>query len=787
MENTIGFKACRMTIIFYIWLTAVINPLVVFAQQQVIPVHQHIEAPDVYDTGFARHVMRHEADGVKLWNRSLVEDDSPGAGTSNKGMFVEPVYGRRAIKKILEVKDNRCESARIIFYTLSTGSSETKALEVRVNGHKTTFTYRNRNQFGYVPIEPSWIKKGANEIILACPEAESPEEGYVIILARADEYEGRDRVANGQYGLQSVIGLHEENVQNTQERRVGSYSYISTDGGKSWSTKGKGLHSLSVAQYGIAHPPSDAGVNGEYCIRLNMEQYCAEGVLASEVIDLWEDTESPGILIPFTEVKALKMSLHGRAPENTNIEWQIRAGVTLDPLKEEDWTAWITVAEGTDAVAEPSGRWPLSATHWDTERAVTLPAVRYIQWRAVLSTRDPLVTPVVHSVDIGRDIFRKMTMPGNVIVTDVHNPSLTYSSTGFTYQEADRLWDTAVIDRDDLKAVVKDAKSEFDAIVKLLDFVSRRWVYGDPLVEYPRWNTIDMAERAHSMGNGGMCAQFAIYLAHVLTAMGYPARHVTVSGPGGHEVTEVWSNDYGKWIYLDPTQGADYYLYNTETGIPLSIYEMHNAYYKIWGITKPIDWMTPYSERLVLEKDYSKLPIDYSTTDPRLMLRDVNGVFRMAYDLAESIKIMPRNDYSHSLTPEPLQQGSMEWPWDGYINWYDELSPPKPQYSQYTDRVCDLWPTLNMVRFEAVPDIYCEKVFISMATFTPGFKTMQISVDGGDWKDSDEHFTWFLHSGKNKLEMRSVNGYGIAGPASVIACNYVIKHYPKASRTGSVD
>ena len=176
-------------------------------------------------------------------------------------------------------------------------------------------------------------------------------------------------------------------------------------------------------------------------------------------------------------------------------------GVTLDPLKEEDWTAWITVAEGTDAVAEPSGRWPLSATHWDTERAVTLPAVRYIQWRAVLSTRDPLVTPVVHTVDIGRDIFRKMTMPGNVIVTDVHNPSLTYSSTGFTYQEADRLWDTAVIDRDDLKAVVKDAKSEFDAIVKLLDFVSRRWVYGDPLVEYPRWNTIDMAERAHSMGN----------------------------------------------------------------------------------------------------------------------------------------------------------------------------------------------------------------------------------------------------------------------------------------------
>lgn len=774
------------------WLITVINPFAVFAQQQVISVQQHISAIDVYDKGFARNVMRHEDGGMKLWNHSLVENDSPGAGTSNKGMFAEPVYGRRAIKKILEVENNRCESARIIFFTLSTGSPEKKNLEVTVNGNKINFTYRNRNQFGYVSIEPSWIKKGKNEIILACPEAEGPEDGYVFILARADEYDSRNRISDGenpdgQYGIQNVIGLHDKQEQKEKENKIGSYSLISTDAGKSWSNKGKGLADLPVAQYGITSPSGDSGVIGEYCVRLNMEQYFTEGVLVSEVIDLWMDTDNPETLIPFTEVKNLNMSFHGIVPENTNIEWQIRAGVGLDPLSEKDWTPWVTVAEGADVSAEPSGRWPLLATHWDTERAVTLPKVRYIQWRAVLSTRDPLISPVVQSVDIHRDVVRKMTLPGNVIITDVHNPSLRYSSTGFTYQEADSLWNSAVIERDDLQAVVNDAGSEFDAIINLLDFVSRRWVYGDPLIEYPRWNTIDMAERAHSMGNGGMCAQYAIYLAHALTVMGYPARHVTISGPGGHEVTEVWSNDFRKWVFLDPTQGADYYLYNTDSGIPLNTLEMHEAYYEIWGITSPIDWMNSYSDRLVLEKDYSKLSIDYSTTDPRIMLRDVDGVFRMAYDLTESIKIMPRNDYSHSITPEPLQQGSMEWPWDGYINWYDELSPPKPQYSLHTDRECDLWPTLNMVRFEAVPDIYCEKIFISMATFTPDFETIQVSVDGGDWINSDEHFTWFLHSGKNRLEMRSVNRSGVAGPPSVIACNYVVKHYPKASRTGSVD
>lgn len=93
--------------------------------------------------------------------------------------------------------------------------------------------------------------------------------------------------------------------------------------------------------------------------------------------------------------------------------------------------------------------------------------------------------------------------------------------------------------------------------------------------------------------------------------------------------------------------------------------------------------------------------------------------------------MMPRNDFSTTTIPEPLQQGCMQWPWDGYINWYDRLCPPKLQYSHYTDRESDFWPTLNRVRFEAVPEINGDMVFVTMTTFTPGFKTFHVKTDDG--------------------------------------------------------
>ena len=76
-------------------------------------------AMDAYETGFAKGVMRDGDKAVRLWNRQLIENDAPGAGTSNKGAFMEPVYGDRVIKKLLTVGDPRCDEAHVVIFLFS--------------------------------------------------------------------------------------------------------------------------------------------------------------------------------------------------------------------------------------------------------------------------------------------------------------------------------------------------------------------------------------------------------------------------------------------------------------------------------------------------------------------------------------------------------------------------------------------------------------------------------------------------------------------------------------------
>jgi hypothetical protein len=761
------------------------------ASGRKVTVNQSEPAQIAYDKGFAQQVMREGSGGVKLWNHLLIEDDAPGSGTSNKGAFMEPVYGDRMIKKLLTVDDPRCEKAHVVFYTMNSPKSKTP-LRVAVNGREATFTFRNTEQYGYVPIDPSWLRKGDNEITFACPNAKKAEDGYSFLIARADEYVpgGGDPALVGvgektdfSQGIALLMkGKEEIRPLETKAKGIGNRSLVSANGGKTWSVTGKGLEPRSTDAYGIETVSDKNGVVGEYTARLNLQRYEPEGTLISPVIDLWSEPDKPAALIPFTEVETLTFAFRGTVPPGTGISWQIRAGLSMDPLSEKDWSEWRTVGSGASASYNARGRVSMPASHWDPERSVTLPKVRYIQWRAVLTTTDPLKSPVVESVSIDREITRRMEVPANIFVRDYHNPEIKYSSTGFTYQSADEPFNKEVIERDDLDKIVASSTGEFDLIVKMLAYSSRRWVYGGPTLEYPKWNTIDMAERAHSLGDGGMCIQHAAYLAHILTVVGLQARHVNIQY---HEVVEVWSNEFDKWIYLDPTQAVDLYMYDKASGEPLSLCDMHKIYYEMYGVKSPIDWMLAPDAWRTAKPDPKTLTTSFSTTDPRVEMSHVGWMGY--YELLDFLRMMPRNDFSTTTIPEPLAQGTIQWPWDGYLNWYDHLAPPKLQYSRHPDREADFWPDLNRVRFEAVPEINGDMVFITMSTFTPSFKTFQVRVDGGEWRDSDFRFNWRLHSGKNCLEMRALSGFGIGGHPSHIELNFVVKHIPKTISFGTMN
>jgi hypothetical protein len=57
---------------------------------------------------------------------------------------------------------------------------------------------------------------------------------------------------------------------------------------------------------------------------------------------------------------------------------------------------------------------------------------------------------------------------------------------------------------------------------------------------------------------------------------------------------------------------------------------------------------------------------------------------------------------------------------------------------------------------------------IEMKTLTPNFDTFKMRVDGGDWKPASSTTTWVPHPGKNQLEARAVNRFGVDGPVSTV-------------------
>jgi hypothetical protein len=61
-----------------------------------------------------------------------------------------------------------------------------------------------------------------------------------------------------------------------------------------------------------------------------------------------------------------------------------------------------------------------------------------------------------------------------------------------------------------------------------------------------------------------------------------------------------------------------------------------------------------------------------------------------------------------------------------------------------------------------------DRIRVAVRTMTPNLKEFQVSVDGAGWKPAEAVFPWTLHSGKNRLQVRTVNKFGVEGPASTV-------------------
>lgn len=668
------------------------------------------DAETIYDNGFMHMLMKHPAGGVCLFNMDLIENDSSGAGHSEKGVYTDVIWGNNRARKILHLDDPRAHSAWIVIFPHY--KSGKYPLRFTVNGQESQIdnwdTDKNEEWYRWSGFPPELLRAGENVIDLYCPEAQTEEEGWELFISRADEFE------NG----------------GGDPKHVGKTSYKSVDGGKTWKESPFGPQGQTRA---------------EYSVRLSLDRSVNTGYLASPVIDLWKG-DSDDCIVPFREIRKMRLSIRSEVPDGTSIEYFLRKGTDPQPFSDE-WEQYTLIGSGPELDFEIGGA--------GLNR-------RYVQFKALLSTDNPLLSSIIKSAQVTAELFERVPLHENIHVVAYDNPAIRYSSIDWEWGKWDRPEFEELRKRENLDEVIAGSRTEFDAQVRLLDYVTRRWRHNSPLPEFPSWDALSILNRIESAGGGGYCLTFNNVLAGMCMAYGWQARIVNVVI---HEVVEVWNDEYGKWIFFD----ADYqnhYNYDVGTAEPLSLLELHNMYLDYYFPGQTLDWMTDKFVWFDLKEDQPAPVKRGSLTHHKDT--ELTGFINAAF-----MRLVPRNNWYEKPYPRPLTHGSgTNWPWNGYVNWYDKRTPPNRKYTSQTDRPRDLWPDLNKVHVDITSAFGNDRLFLRFETYTPNFSHFVVDVDDTGWKEVGDRWTWLLQSGRNELRVRAVNKLGAKGKPSWFVINH---------------
>jgi len=536
-------------------------------------------------------------------------------------------------------------------------------------------------------------------------------------------------------------------------------SAVSRDGGRTWSTDG-----LCV----------NRAMAGEYIVRLNLDRYRAQGTLISEVMDIL-DLEEQRLLNRHGVVRRLQAEVVADTPTGTDIALEVRAG-NHPRVSPNHWTVWMPAQQ-------PGG---------------VKTRGRYAQFRITARTEDAMRSPVISALHV-KARGEEFPIPGDRVihVREVRNPAIVRTSFPFEYESFDTPALVELRRQYGLDNVVAGAGTEFEKIMALRNWTADQFARSELVGRRPPFPPWDA--RVILQGQGYFCLHHAITFTQVCLAFGIQCRVVTMNSPkgGGHEVVEVWSDDYGKWIFIDP--GYNYYVYDTAKGVPLSLLEVQRALssrqdkallFRYPGLALPV----PAKVKVA-----SASPALQCAVEPSAM-NDYTGYRNFAARHLKHcffLRYMPRNNFLAKPTPIPLNHGTTHWPWNGYMVWADDVIPRLPHYSGYAAREGDLYWTLNQVHMRMVYGPRENEVVVHLDTVTPDFSDYLASMDNGgarqtcsrrvardgsaaynaaatdtdsgEWRPVNERFIWTLHPGVNRLQVKTRKRNGKTGPVSLVS------------------
>jgi hypothetical protein len=464
-------------------------------------------------------------------------------------------------------------------------------------------------------------------------------------------------------------------------------------------------------------------------------------------MDLGQVSEDQRPLLTPVWIQAVSLEANAETPEGTRVELALRTG--------------------SSPVYEPA-HW----SNWQPADTAVPKGSRYLQWKATLFSSDPLKTPRLRSVAVEAKASRPPApaWAKTLRVVSLHNEDVRYTSLPFEYEDPLHPRLVALRKKYKLDELVSGAASETEQLVRLRDWVARQWKYQPPVENYPAWDADAILSR-----KCGFCVQYAITFMQCAISLGHQARFVFGHNPdafdgGGHEVCEVWSNEHRKWVFFDVN--GDWHYLDPRTRAPMSMLEVHDLILKTYYGGAPATFANPPRQRVPSDA----LAICYGTSlTPGLPPKDYGLHYAEGRYTVPTrwlfVNYMPRNNFLAAPYPQPKTQGA-HWDWSEYWCWEDAMTPKRWLYRNFTARRSDLNWTINQVRFDATLTDPPGTVVVQMGTFTPYFDTFRVKVDQQPGKESSRAFTWQLHPGRNRVEMRTRNRAGIEGPVSSVEVDY---------------
>ncbi|MFC2075918.1 hypothetical protein ACFLT7_02420 [candidate division KSB1 bacterium] len=312
-----------------------------------------------------------------------------------------------------------------------------------------------------------------------------------------------------------------------------------------------------------------------------------------------------------------------------------------------------------------------------------------------------------------------------------------------------------------LEGITTEADTEWQAQLLLKGWVHSKITNGTPTVSAD--HALDIL-RHSAEGKKFWCTYFAITYVEAALASGWQARKVILDhyhGPEGmtsqhHGAAEVWSNQFRKWIFIDPQSN----LHFEKEGTPLSAWEIRGEWLRNGGVdVDHVVGVPPNTKRQNPAIVWWKLPEEDETAlffwlgfydNYATWEEDSPSKWLFPQDSAHVGKVWYQNN-------SQTKQGR---PHAGYRN---KLFLP-------TGKIDDVYWTVGIVE-GTITEAKAGRVVLSLDSYCPDLEAYEASFDDGErWRrvSNSQRVTWQLDKGKNSLALRTRNRAGVTGPETSV-------------------